>query len=424
MPLQPFRPLGQVDPSLQGIGLVKNIQGARQNELLNLARQAELDEFALGAPVREAQRGAEIDAATLASIQQGAIEAFPFIQANDDEGLLNNIIRREQTILERRGDTSQTREIREMLQSGDQSQINQAKQIMTAIATQGQPAQAGFTLGQGQQRFGPQGQPIAAVAPTQAGFTLGQGQQRFGPQGQPIAAVAPAPTQAGVRERQIADALRLNPGLTEQQATKVVDKQASIEVNEKTGKLIFKDNVAGTVTELKLAGGEPQIPAPSPGETLFELAEVATGPVSSITAKGAAALSFFGIDPQQPSVSAQQVFRTEIQGLIRALSINPRFPVAEMERIKEEISVQPSFFQGTGILRQKMQGLDTSLRRRMAQADRDANDPNLDEETRQKQGANASAIRNFLPILGVPQEDQEDPIEARIRELEAQLGIN
>ena len=429
MPLQPFRPLGQVDPSLQGIGLVKNIQGARQNELLNLARQAELDEFALGAPVREAKRGTELDAATLASIKQGAIEAFPFIQANDDGGLLNNIIRREQTILGRGGDTSETREIREMLQSGDQSQIDQAKQIITAIATQGQPAQAGFTLGQGQQRFGPQGQPIAAVAPTQAGFTLGQGQQRFDAQGRPIADVPAAPSEVTTKDqREIASLTRqfIAQGMEPQAAKNRAENITFGSIEQKVtdlGRVVETDIVSGAPSERPFseAQGEP-VPTPEPGQTLRDLAKVATGPVPVTTARVSSAFSFFGIDLDQPTTAAQQQFAAEMSNMIRAFSLNSKNPVQEQERIIEQLGLTPSFFTGVGTLERKMDGLERSLTLRMRQNERTMRDPNLPESLREQAAVKFVAIRDFLPILGTTQ-GGESPLDAEIRELKEDLGL-
>ena len=138
MPLQPFRNVGQVDANLQGIGAIQNIQKTqnqqKRNALLDMASQ----EFDLNAPVREAQRQGTLDEATLKSIEAGAIQAFPFIQAGDDAGLTRNIQQRRQALIEQGRPTQETDEIFGMLNSGDQGQIDQAKQIITAIVTSGQ----------------------------------------------------------------------------------------------------------------------------------------------------------------------------------------------------------------------------------------------------------------------------------------------
>lgn len=63
-------------------------------------------------------------------------------------------------------------------------------------ALRGEKAPEGFTLGQGQTRFGPDGQPIAAVAEPpkpEPAFTLGAGEVRYGPDGKPIASRPPKP---------------------------------------------------------------------------------------------------------------------------------------------------------------------------------------------------------------------------------------
>lgn len=51
-----------------------------------------------------------------------------------------------------------------------------------------------FTLGPGQQRFGPGNQPIASVPPKQEGYTLAPGGTRYGPDNQPIATSPQKPT--------------------------------------------------------------------------------------------------------------------------------------------------------------------------------------------------------------------------------------
>lgn len=64
------------------------------------------------------------------------------------------------------------------------------EQFFDAPVAPGDP----FTLGEGQIRFGPDGNPIAqGPAKGQEGYTLSPGQQRFGPDGQPIAGVPEKP---------------------------------------------------------------------------------------------------------------------------------------------------------------------------------------------------------------------------------------
>jgi hypothetical protein len=71
----------------------------------------------------------------------------------------------------------------------------------------------GFTLAPGQQRFGPDGRPIASVPEKETPFTLAPGQHRFGPDGRPMAALpekeapftlAPGQTRYGPDGRPVA----------------------------------------------------------------------------------------------------------------------------------------------------------------------------------------------------------------------------
>ena len=220
-------------------------------------------------------------------------------------------------------------------------------------------------------------------------------------------------------ERAIASGMR--QGLTQAQSENLVFGRTRQEINESTGQIVKIEDIAGQVTEIPVSGGTEETPTPPVGQTLMDLADTASGPVASITAKTAAALSFFGIDTDEAATGAQQTFNTHTTALIRALSINPRFPVAEMERIQKEVNIKPSFLQGASTLKKKIRSLDGSLRLRLDQAERDFNDPNLDVKTRQAQGANASALKNFLAILGGNQEG--DPVADEIAQLEEELGI-
>jgi len=372
-------------------------------------------------------------------IQAGLQDAFMIQQAlsrNEPMSALEITQNRTADIIRLGGDPKDTMELQQQIKQGfEAGDFSAAMNNVTDAVNWGQangalklPAAASdsYTLSPGQTRF--QGSNQVASVPdrapstpekirlaTEAGlkpgtsayndFLLGKGDNAGG----------------DMRSRKISDAMRLNAGLSEQKATKIVDGQATFELNEKTGKMLYTDLVTGAVNEVAVSGGESETPKPAPGQTLMDLADVATGPAASLTAKSAGALSFFGINPDESATGAQQTFDTQTTALIRALSINPRFPVAEMERIQKEVNIKPSFLQGAGTLKKKMRSLDEALQVRLSQAERDFNDPNLDVETRQAQGANASALKNFLAIAGANQEG--DPIADEISQLEEELGL-
>jgi hypothetical protein len=112
--------------------------------------------------------------------------------------------------------------------------------------------------------------------------------------------------------------------------------------------------------------------------------------------------------------------------LIRALSINPRFPVGEMERLAKEIDVAPSIWVGTGALLEKMKGVDDYLRGRLQNELAASRDIALPSETRKNARTAAKDIKNFLDKLGVPQpggETSDDLSKLSDDELLRQLGV-
>ncbi|KKN24784.1 hypothetical protein LCGC14_0891480, partial [marine sediment metagenome] len=106
------------------------------------------------------------------------------------------------------------------------------------IGQQFAPPPAGFTLGQGQQRFDAQGNPIAdvpaAVAPS-APFTLSPGQQRFDAQGNPIAQVAPAPPKPTLRAGDLQVAKLNDPSGLPEGTVFQEDPQGNVKIISKPG---------------------------------------------------------------------------------------------------------------------------------------------------------------------------------------------
>ena len=105
----------------------------------------------------------------------------------------------------------------------------------------------------------------------------------------------------------------------------------------------------------------------------------------------------------------RQMFRLAQNDLIRSLSINPRFPVGEMERIRQETDMQPAIFDSPAALETRMQQVDSYLRNRLANEQAAANDPNLPVTTRQAAAQAAKDIGNFLNLMGVPQGADQGP---------------
>lgn len=179
--------------------------------------------------------------------------------------------------------------------------------------------------------------------------------------------------------------------------------------------------------------GELTVPAPSPTgplsgsapgtvetdptrqpieRTLWERAPNATGVANTINQVVTDVLPQVLPGEQGPSsvirpdvVQDRQAFATATSDLIRALSINPRFPAAEMDRISKEINIAPSATVGTEGLRARMRAVDEMLRNTLKNQEEAAMDTSLPVNDRQAALSNANAIKNFLNILGVPPPD-------------------
>ena len=227
-----------------------------------------------------------------------------------------------------------------------------------------------------------------------------------------------ADSSASSRDKKIADYMG-TLGMSREEAVKLADGAIQFEVLE-TGAVRMVDKTTGEAREVAVQGDEIVPASPDPGYTLWDMSDWATGPASALKAAYNVPAAILNLPVSYKTSSARQSYRTNTQSLIRALAINPRFPVAEQERIREEISILPAFLDDPKLLRERMVSLDRDLRLRSTQAKADAADTGLPEETRSAQRSNAKAIDNFLAVLGAPQEtaiDIPDSVQGEDREL-------
>ena len=148
--------------------------------------------------------------------------------------------------------------------------------------------------------------------------------------------------------------------------------------------------------------GRPE--SAQPPRTLWEMAPRVTGVVPAIreAAQGVTGQVGVNVTPEG-LISDRQTFSAVQNDLIRALSVNPRFPVAEMQRIEREIAIAPGALTDPVSLRERMVSIDTYLRGRLQNEDRAANDASLPVDTRRAALSAANSIRDFLAQLGVPE---------------------
>lgn len=162
-------------------------------------------------------------------------------------------------------------------------------------------------------------------------------------------------------------------------------------------------------------GGPSPVSAP---QTLWGMSPESTGVIPAIKDL------WNNVGPQIPGMEGtefpkvtenRQQYMIATQALIRALSINPRFPVGEMDRIREEIDIVPNVFRSESAMKQRMRAVDAGLRRRLENERRAAADPNLPSDKRGAAVSAANDIENFLAILGVPQGDEANaPQEIKV----------
>jgi hypothetical protein len=144
---------------------------------------------------------------------------------------------------------------------------------------------------------------------------------------------------------------------------------------------------------------------PKEDRTLFALAVNATGLKSGFAEAVAPVLAWAGYTPYDKQLEARQIFRTHAQMLIRALSINPRFPVAEQERIREELNVLPTWFDDPKNLIVRMTALKEALELRY-NAEVESSEVLSKREHRVNAEKNARAIETFLTIMGDPSQSE------------------
>jgi hypothetical protein len=228
------------------------------------------------------------------------------------------------------------------------------------------------------------------------------------------------------RERKIADIMRTN-NVDYATASNIVNNIEIIRPNPDTGVFERINVLTNEVTPLRRvaapaapaargAAGEPVAPgaAPSadagrqppaqPPRTLWEMAPSVTGIAPAVQETVQGVTGQVGINAATEGlVRDRQTFATVQNDLIRALSVNPRFPVAEMQRIEREIAIAPGVFTDPRSLRERMVSVNTYLRDRLRNEDRAATDTSLPVDDRRAALSAANNIRNFLAQLGVPE---------------------
>jgi hypothetical protein len=192
-------------------------------------------------------------------------------------------------------------------------------------------------------------------------------------------------------------------------ATKLAYGKLKVSQNPNTGRVELLDEASGTAVELPVENLHKAFtPKPEKGRTLWAMSDWSTGPGSAATAAYNIPAAIVGLPVNTKVTQARQTLRTTSQSMVRALSINPRFPVGEQNRIREEIALLPSLLDDPVLMRNRMISLSYDLGVRMEQELSVANDTSVGDKLRRESQARATEIKNFLPIMGVPPKIKDD----------------
>lgn len=206
----------------------------------------------------------------------------------------------------------------------------------------------------------------------------------------------------------------------EDTAAKLVDGSLRIELQE-DGSLFQIDDVlaaspdpairAKAVKRIRpddpLATVEDLNPYDLPeGMSLAEAATNGTGVINIIT-EGVSrwASNFVSSALDDDRTKAKNVLNGADNLLIRAFSLNPRYPVAEQERIRETYGINPKLGESPKSMASKIENLDIFTERELAKLVKSVNDPTTDPIKRLADKATISELKSFRGIM-FPQEKQ------------------
>jgi len=206
------------------------------------------------------------------------------------------------------------------------------------------------------------------------------------------------------------------PNLPAQQAVGIVLGTRSIMADPITGESNIIDMIDGTQVPLRtdstgnVVGKPPTVKGKEPVKhpTLWDLADVSTGPVSALK-QGASIISgVFGGPISEETAYARQYVHATQQALIRALALNPRYAVGEQKRIEKQIDIAPRIGDNARMLRMRHIAINAYLTKRLETENADSDNRTLPPGMRKAAKQKARAIKHFLDILGVPSTAIED----------------
>lgn len=224
--------------------------------------------------------------------------------------------------------------------------------------------------------------------------------------------IMPGGGDMSAKEEQIARLM--STGLSRDQAIGIADGRMRLDTNPVTGERVIVDLGVGTSSPVAQPNYDE---TPAPGEQgsasdpgglkLWDMVDDATGVASSV---GVVSSNTLGQLPgalgdaftDEAAVRAEREFELFKRDLIRSLSLNPRFPVAEQQRI--EGLMERGAFVDSGTLRISLETMDREMARIERELSASVQDPGTPLKQRAADQQTLRAIRAARQRMGVPQD--------------------
>jgi hypothetical protein len=210
----------------------------------------------------------------------------------------------------------------------------------------------------------------------------------------------------------LVDTLGISPSL----AVSIVQGTQRVVTDPVSGDIAIYDEATGKTTPIdpspdvaqQIKGeaetkGDPQV-------TLAAMARESTGLINSLklAAQRVAGQAGMQISDAPEIANMRQQVDVAKRSLIRALALNPRYPVSEQEAVAKEINISPSAFNDPITMQAQLQAVDTALRERLDDEIMASNNKSLPKSTRQAARQSANDIQNFLDLLGADDIDSQN----------------
>lgn len=296
------------------------------------------------------------------------------------------------------------------------AQLPQGFEVGELAADPGYKKPEQFTLSPGQQRFDAGGQPVASLPdtpekPNMGWITNSDGSRKYVELTPGTVSESPDTTKTNATDEKMKRIMEAYPNLEKEDAQKIALGTVTVKT----------DPVAGTHTLIDIGTGEEkplnrdalisqdgEEPPAEPTQTIFSLAPDIAGPVPAAKAGASVPSGMVGGPVADEVIQARQYVTAAKNDFIRAMSINPRFPVGEIQRLEREVDLSPKVFSNPQVYRNKIIGINKYLRRRLQKELSVSSDQSMPVNDRKAARKAATDIDNFIDLLGVPPTIEKD----------------